>query len=294
MYKKICFCIFYTLLFFTTDAVQAATIKLTTWNIEWLVSEKDIQNTPIPHNVNLRKSDDFGILQRYVIKLHSDIIALQEIGSLETLNSIFPANDYVFFISKDFIAQHTALAVRKNMIEHIEQNTDLTALSTLNESHPLRSGLDVTLYTRGHNSLRILVLHLKSGCQDYPLTHKNLKAACRLLKKQLPILQEWVQKRLEKKQAFIILGDFNRIISPNDFFFQSLSEKMTTPTFPTAYQASPCWGGGYFIDGFILDQNAAQWFIPNSLRVLRYQEQDYAQQNQLSDHCPVSITLSIP
>ncbi|CAI3926856.1 Metal-dependent hydrolase [Commensalibacter communis] len=294
MYNKIFVYILYTLCLINSASAQAEILKLTTWNLEWLVSQKDIQNTPIPHNVNLRNTSDFQQLQQYAIKLQSDIVALQEIGSLETLRFVFPANEYLFFISRDPIAQHTALAVRHSVFAHIEQNPDLTELGNINGSHPLRSGLDLTFYTKEKNSLRILVLHLKSGCQDYPLTNKALKPSCQFLKEQLPILQEWIRKRLMEKQAFIILGDFNRVISPNEFFYKSLSEKITSPTFPTAYQANPCWGGSYFIDGFMLDHHTTKWFIPNSLSVLKYKEQGFNQQNQLSDHCPVSIKLSIP
>lgn len=292
MYKKILIYLFYTLFLFISESAHAKNLKLATWNVEWLVSQKDIEVTPIPHDVLLRQPSDFQALLQYNNKLNADIVALQEVGSIETLNSIFPKNQYLFFISNDPIAQHPALAIRKNIFDHIQQNPDLTELSHTAFSRPLRSGLDVTVYTQ-HDSIRILVVHLKSGCQDYPLDRQQLKKSCLLLKEQQPILQEWIKKRLEEKQAFIILGDFNRVVSPNEFFFKELSTK-TSLTIPTAYKANPCWNGNYFIDGFLLDPITTQWLIPNSLRVMKYKEQDFDQQNKLSDHCPVSIRLSIP
>lgn len=291
MYKIILFNVFYTLFWLTNVSVQAKTIKLTTWNVEWLVSSKDIINTPIPKDIAIRKTPDFKNLLFYSHKLQADIIAAQEVGSIETLTMIFPTDQYFFFISKDLIAQRTAIVIRKNLFEHIKQNMDLTELSLIHKFRPLRSGLDITIYTK-ENSLRILVVHLKSGCQDYPLDRAKLKQSCLLLKAQLPILKKWVTKRIEEQQAFIVLGDFNRVISPNDSFFTSLSSKNLF--FPTAYKANPCWEGNFFIDGFIIDPKANQWLIQNSLRVMKYTEQGYDAQNKLSDHCPVSVKLSIP
>lgn len=291
MYKKFLLYIFYTLFLLNTTSGQAKILKLATWNVEWLVSQKDTQTSPVPRDVYIRQPADLKLLLHYVEKLQADIIALQEIGSIETLNSIFPQDQYFFFISKDPITQHTALAVRKNIFENIQQNSDLVELSNINKFRPLRSGVDITLYTK-QNSLRILVIHLKSGCQDYPLDRLKLKQPCVLLKDQLPILQKWIQKRVKEKQAFIILGDFNRIISTQDFFFKSLSN--IDLFFPTAYKANPCWEGNYFIDGFIIDPNAIKWFLPNSLRVMKYTEQGNEKQNKLSDHCPVSVKLLIP
>lgn len=288
MYKHI---LLYTLLFLSNTYANAKTLKLATWNVEWLVSYKDSQAAPIPKDIRLRQPESFNKLHHYGEKLQADIIALQEVGSIETLTQIFPTEQYLYFITQDPIAQHTALAIRNNIFVDIQQNPDLIELNPSKSARPLRSGLDITLYTK-ENSLRILVIHLKSGCQDYPLDRPKLKQSCILLKEQQPILQKWIQKRFDEGQAFIILGDFNRIISPNDLFFQKLSDKNLF--YPTAYQANPCWEGNYFIDGFIIDQKAKMWLQPNSLRVMKYTEQGYDEQNQLSDHCPVSIKLSIP
>ncbi|CAI3936376.1 endonuclease/exonuclease/phosphatase family protein [Commensalibacter papalotli (ex Botero et al. 2024)] len=291
MYKKFLLYVFYTLLLLTTRPGRATILKLATWNVEWLVSQKDTQNFPIPQDVNLRQSADFKMLLHYGGKLQADIIALQEVGSIETLNLIFPKDQYLFYISKDPIAQHTALAVRKNIFKDIKQNSDLTELSRIDRFRPLRSGLDITLYTK-QSSMRILVIHLKSGCQDYPLDRPKLKPSCILLKDQQPIIQKWIQNRVKEKQAFIIIGDFNRVVSPQDLFFKSLSN--IDLYFPTAYKANPCWEGNYFIDGFIIDPNANKWFLPDSLRVMKYKEQSNDAQNKLSDHCPVSVKLLVP
>lgn len=288
MYKHI---FFYALLFLTSTYAQAKTLKLVTWNVEWLVSYEDTKTTPIPKDIHLRQPESFKQLYHYGEKLQADIVALQEVGSIKTLNKIFPTGQYFYFITKDPIAQHTALAIRNNVFFNIQQNPDLIELNQSKNSRPLRSGLDITLHTK-ENSLRILIVHLKSGCQDFPLDRPKLKQSCLLLKEQHLILKNWIGKRLKENQAFIILGDFNRIISSHDLFFNKLSDKNLF--YPTAYQANPCWEGNYFIDGFIMDPKAKMWLQPNSLRVMKYTEQGYDEQNKLSDHCPVSVKLSMP
>ncbi|MDI2090581.1 endonuclease/exonuclease/phosphatase family protein [Commensalibacter oyaizuii] len=281
------------LFYFLTLPVYAQPFKIATWNIEWLLSLQDKQNFKVPSGLALRNAQDFKKLAFYTQKLNADIIALQEIGSLQTLQSIFPNNQYVFFITGDTIAQHTALAVRNNFFDRIQRNSDLTELGHISPPHPLRSGLDITIYKNNH-SFRILVVHLKSGCRDQLLNSK--KTACLILKQQHPILKKWISDRLNEHQAFIIIGDFNRVLSAHDPFFDTLTS--TSPdthlTIPTAGMATPCGDGNYFIDGFILDPQASHWLVPNSLRVMVYKEQGNETPKTLSDHCPVSIQLEIP
>lgn len=269
---------------------KAEILKVATWNVEWLLTQKDLKKTTIPNNVILRNTKDFKRLLTYIHKLNADIIALQEVGSIETLQEIIPKEQYLFFISDDLIAQHTAIAIRKNPNYSIERHVDVSALSHIEHTHILRSGLDITIHTK-KDSLRLLVVHLKSGCQSYLLNSRKMD--CIILKQQIPFLQEWIQARIKEQQAFIILGDFNRNISVNDDFFKSLSPSSPL-TIPTAKFATPCWGGGYFIDGFILDPKASNWIINGSLRVMTYTEKDNDSQKLLSDHCPVSIKIALP
>lgn len=282
-----CYCLFLPLPFLS-PSLYARSIKVTTWNTEWLLSLSDRSEYQVPKDVKQRSGQDFVRLAYYINRLDSDIIALQEVGSIETAEQIIPKNQYDFFISQDKVAQHPVLAIRKTVPYHTRQNPDLTALNPMNLSHPLRSGLDITLYD-DKTSIRILVIHLKSQCQDQPLTAPP--QACHLLKQQQAVLRQWIQDRIKEKQAFIIMGDFNRILSIHDGFFQNLSASLILPTNGLA---SPCWGGNYFIDGFILDPLTGRQVINHSLRVMVYKEKEYEMQTRLSDHCPVSIRISLP
>lgn len=273
----------------TVISLQAKTIQITTWNTEWLLSKSDFAHYKTPTDVQLRNPKDITRLAYYARQLNSDLFALQEVGSIETAQQIIPKDQYRFFTTQDEIPQHPVLAIRKTLPFHMIQNPDLVTLSHAGKTHPLRSGLDLTLYN-DHVNIRILVVHLKAQCQDKPLT-SSLKA-CTSLKQQQLALQHWITARVQEHQPFIILGDFNRILSLHDDFFKELS-KITPLTIPTTQLASPCWGGNYFFDGFVLDTTLNQSIIPNSLKVLVYQEKNYMLQSNLSDHCPVSIKLDL-
>ncbi|CAK7192763.1 hypothetical protein COMNV_00971 [Commensalibacter sp. Nvir] len=274
------------LLLFFIYPVYGKPLKLATWNIEWLLSPQDALTYSHPRNIRLRNDKDFNELRFFISKLNADVIALQEIGSIQTL---FPKDQYQFLITTDSTAQHSALAIRKGIFHSFTQWKDFTALSYVGVHHKVRSALDVTLYTQ-KSSLRLLVLHLKSGCSQNNLNTK--KDACEILEKQSHFLAQWIRERFEEKQPFLLLGDFNRVLSQDDRFFKNLSD---FPIFlPTAKQATPCWGGNYFIDGFLLPMEVKRWFIDNSLKVLTFNNKNKNDQIKLSDHCPVSISLDIP
>ncbi|MUH04893.1 endonuclease/exonuclease/phosphatase family protein [Commensalibacter sp. ESL0392] len=275
--------------FFASFTLHARTIKITTWNTEWLLSKSDLDKYEIPSDIQARHSKNFTRLSLYARKLNSDIIALQEVGSVETARRILPEDQYDFYITQDNIAQHPVLAIRKKLSYNIIKNPDLTALSKNDKTHILRSGLDLTLYDHRIN-IRILVVHLKAHCPERSLYSQQ--KACNILNQQKIIIQKWIADRIKDKQAFIILGDFNRIVSFNDEFFQSLSTESSL-SIPTSQLASPCWGGNYFLDGFILDPILSESIIPNTLKVLVYKEKQYMIHADLSDHCPVSLNLSL-
>ena len=68
----------------------------------------------------------------------------------------------------------------------------------------------------------------------------------------------------------------------------------TPLTRATEGYSSPCWGHEAFIDHILIGGAARAWVMPNSLRVLAYRETDRAWKERLSDHCPVSVRLTVP
>jgi endonuclease/exonuclease/phosphatase family metal-dependent hydrolase len=140
--------------------------------------------------------------------------------------------------------------------------------------------------------LRILAVHLKRGCRDVKLT-RGTSPACSDLRSQIAPLADWIAARSAAGEAFLVLGDFNRTMDGRDQFWGML--RKTAPLIRvTEGRASPCWGGEAFIDHILAGGPARIWVRPELLRVLLYQETGLEWKDRLSDHCPVSVRLSLP
>jgi endonuclease/exonuclease/phosphatase family metal-dependent hydrolase len=147
----------------------------------------------------------------------------------------------------------------------------------------------VTLHLAG-GDLRILAVHLKTGCREAPLTGP---AACATLRAQLAPLQAWIAKLAAGNVPFLVIGDFNRWMDGADPFWAGLRQAAPLVR-ATEGRSSTCWGGGGFIDHIIAGGAARDWLVPESLRVLVYRETGVAWKERLSDHCPVSARLRVP
>jgi endonuclease/exonuclease/phosphatase family metal-dependent hydrolase len=267
-----------------------ATVKLTTWNMEWLTA-RGAGDGQLPPDVVPRVPGDFVRLRAYAAALDADVIAVEEVDGPEVLARVFPTTQYHLVFTHDHVVQRVGLAVRYGI--GVTQNDDVTALDVYgaDAKFPLRSGLDATLHFDDGRTLRVLAVHLKSGCWDRALGGKA--PACVALAEQLPVLQAWIAARQAEHTPFAVLGDFNRVMDGKDPFVAAL-DAAAPLTRATAGFADPCWDGDRFIDHILLGGAAAGWLVPASLRVLVYRETDDADRAHLSDHCPVSVRLNLP
>ncbi|MBB2154875.1 endonuclease/exonuclease/phosphatase family protein [Gluconacetobacter diazotrophicus] len=265
------------------------TIKVSTWNLDWLTARAAGDPT-LPPDVHPRADADLRRLAVYAARLDADIVGFQEVDSPALAARLFPPGRYRIVMTADPVVQRTGLAVATSLT--IERHPDLAALDVYPPTapHPLRSGLDVTIGD-GTANLRVLVVHLKAGCRD--AAPSDRRAACLTLARQMAVLDDWVAQRHDEGVPFLVMGDFNRNLTPGDPFFHLLDQDGPL-TLATAGRASPCWGGTYFIDHLLLGNQARGWLRPDSLRVLTYDEQDPARAPALSDHCPVSVRLEMP
>jgi endonuclease/exonuclease/phosphatase family metal-dependent hydrolase len=263
----------------------AAELKLATWNLEWLTSRGE-GDPQIPADVHPRQPGDFDLLRRYATELDADVIAIQEVDGAAVAARVFPPDRYSIHMTRDHVIQRVGIVVRRGL--HYTVNPDDTDLDV--DRH-LRSGADITLNLPKF-SLRILAVHLKTGCFD-AIQGRSSRRACAELRDQIPPLRNWIAARSAEGMPFTVLGDFNHHMEGHDLLWATLSEAAPLVR-ATEGHASPCWGGEAFIDHIMLGGPARDWLVPDSLRVLVYRETDEAWKERLSDHCPVSVRLRVP
>jgi endonuclease/exonuclease/phosphatase family metal-dependent hydrolase len=263
---------------------QAAELKLATWNLEWL-TERDHE---LPADVQPKQPADIDLLRRYAEELNADVIAIEEVDGSAIAGRIFPREQYSIHLTRDRVVQRVGLVVRRGI--NYSVNPDVSAFN-VDPGHQLRSGADITLRL-AHGPLRVLALHLKTGCFDQSLS-RAASRSCMELREQIPPLIDWIKARTEEGVPFAVLGDFNRHMERRDQFWAALREAAPLLR-ATEGSASPCWGGEAFIDHILLGGAARDWLLPNTLRVLVYRETGAAWKQRLSDHCPVSVRLHLP
>jgi endonuclease/exonuclease/phosphatase family metal-dependent hydrolase len=264
----------------------AGELKLATWNLEWL-TDRRAGDPELPQDVRPKPAEDIERLRHYAMELDADVVAIQEVDGPGIAARVFPPEAYALHLSRDRIVQRVGVAVRRGI--RFSVNPDLTGLD-VDPGHQLRSGVDITLMLPAA-PLRILVVHLKTGCFSQRLDFMTSRA-CSELGQQVPPLLHWIAARHADGIAFALLGDFNRRMEGRDQFWSAL--RQTAPlSRATEGRISPCWGGEKFIDHIILGGPARDWLEPETLRVLTYRESDTRQQH-LSDHCPVSVRLHVP
>jgi endonuclease/exonuclease/phosphatase family metal-dependent hydrolase len=263
-------------------------LKIATWNLNWFTA-RPAGDPDLPADVHPRAPEDFARLAAYAARLDADVVALEEVDGPEMAARLFPPDRYRLHFTQDHVIQRVGLAIRRGIA--FTANPDLTALDPYPEARfRLRSGADVTLDLPG-GPLRLLAVHLKTGCAEEALiSHRR---ACETLRAQIPALAGWVATRQAEHAAFLVLGDFNRVMPPDDPLLARL-EAAGPLTLATAGHASPCWGGDNFIDQIIAGGAARSWMDAASLRVLVYRETGEDWKDRLSDHCPVSVRLMPP
>ena len=263
-------------------AAHAAELKLATWNLDWL-TERDHD---LPPDVRLRSAAEFDRLRQYALQLDADVVAMEEVDGRDMAARVFPPDRYSIHMTRDFVVQRVGFAVRRGI--HYTVNPDVTGMD-VDPGHRLRSGADITLQLA--TPLRVLAVHLKTGCFDQPHRRKAQRA-CAELAEQIPPLRDWIAARQAEGMAFVVLGDFNRHMAAGDPVWRALAQSAPL-TLATAGHSSPCWGGEAFIDHIVLGGAARTWLEPDSLRVLVYRETADDWKDRLSDHCPVSVRLHL-
>jgi endonuclease/exonuclease/phosphatase family metal-dependent hydrolase len=173
-------------------SAAAETIKVATWNIENLTEES-------------RTVAELSMMADLVDILDADVIALQEVDGPEAAQLIFDPNEYEFHFSSQNNPQRTGFAIRRGVA--FTANPDFEEL----DIGDVRRGADLTVTLDGQ-PLRLLSVHLKSFCHQDDLDNvsPNDNTDCGKLKRQIPILESWIEDRAQEGVPLVVLGDFNR------------------------------------------------------------------------------------
>ncbi|HEX5655776.1 MAG TPA: endonuclease/exonuclease/phosphatase family protein [Polyangiales bacterium] len=255
---------------------------MASWNLEWL--NRANGSGPVK-----RSDADYARLRAYAERLAADVIAFQEVDGVEAARRVFDPARYQLHVATRGDTQRTGFAVRKGITLQIHPDYDEL------DRGGLRAGADVTV-VKGELTLRILSVHLKSGCFDAPLN--GAQRECQKLAEQLPILETWIDQRGREHVPAVVLGDFNRRLFARkaDAFWAQLDDADPPDSdlwSPTDGQPSTCWSGEHpdFIDHIVLNVPAKRASISDSFEMFQYDASDNGKRRVLSDHCPIALTF---
>lgn len=269
----------------------AATLKIAAWNLEHLAEKDDTGCRP-------RQEADYAALRAHVGRLDADVIAFAEVETRKAAERVFDPATYTIVMSgrpdsgrqgycgrnattgPTIRKQDVGFAVRKGV--RFTRHADVSALGLGDPD--LRWGVDITL--EGPRPLRLLAVHLKSGCArgaEYE--------ACPILFDQVPVLRAWMDARRSAGEAFAVLGDWNRRMAvPGDDVWRRLNGDGVALVDAAGGRGATCVARyPDYIDHIVLDPRAATRMAPGS-----FEEYDYgvAEAEHPSDHCPVAVRVA--
>lgn len=297
-----------------------ASLKLATWNLEWLIAPADLKAlkascTPpdasapaavrqIPCDVAYRLergARDFRVLAQYATRLDADVIALQEVDGAAAASLVFPG--YRFCFTARNHVQNNGFAIRAGLPYRCDPD-----LRSLAPNDRLRRGAQLVLFPGEPRELRLLGVHLKSGCSRDPLDGPS--KACAELARQVPALEAWVDEQARAGRRFAVLGDFNRNLLGEQGPARSPAGRLRNAwaelddadppeaDLVNAAEHAPMRncrpGQSYdaYIDFIVLSRRLGIDLIPGSFERITYSARD-AHRTRLSDHCPMAARIRL-
>lgn len=274
-------------------AGHAGELRVVAWNLEHLNDTNGRGCLP-------RRQRDYDVIARQVEKLDADIVAFQEVENEAAAHRVFPRSRWRVEVSSrpstdpgrpcwDRPRQRlghlaTGFALRRGIAYRRHRD-----VSELGGSDPFeRWGTDVTV-TWGGRELRLLSVHLKSGCwgnrQDEDGERKGI---CAFLRGQVGVIGAWIEARRARREAFAVLGDFNRrLAAPGDWAWNALSPPSASLELPTAGRVARCDPRfREFIDHFVLGAGAETMLVSGSFR-------EIPRKGRHPDHCALSVDFRL-
>ena len=296
------------------SAAGAGPLRIGTWNLEWMMTPEtfdalagncfgkngraggDDRSFPCDLIPKGRWSaQDLAQLRDFAASADLDVIVLQETDGRGVAKRIFP--DYVFCFTTRHNVQNVGFAVRRGIPHRCDRDYRALGLDDY-----VRRGADLTLYPGTSRAIRLLAVHLKSACNSGALS--DSRDACRQLQRQVPILEDWIDRRARAANAFAVIGDFNRrfdleretardaggrivAIWPEINDGEPPGAALTNPG--VEHGAVGC-GNGFGarepIDHFVLGRKLDHALVAGSYKVW-----EYPKYRHWPDHCLLSIEL---
>ncbi|WP_305988084.1 endonuclease [Roseibium sp. MMSF_3544] len=293
----------------TTSTAMSATgeLRLATWNIEnfWHVEGEHLRPNRDGSQGTTRYGEDYKAIRQVIEDLDADVIGLQEIGAPAGVRLLFPSTDWDMVFSKRLDDDlndnpdqldtdterdiYTAVVVRRDAAKIV--GTERIALNNLGgKKDRLREGTAVLLEVDGEE-IWVASIHLKSGC--FSDNNLNSSGTCRTLAKQIPLLEDWLDRKSEAEQKVALLGDFNRQIDrANDVVRKDLDDGKPVDMFKVPHrQQLPCTAfnpsARTSIDYVII--NEPLWAYVTVPPTPKFDFSD----PQISDHCPVFVDVKL-
>jgi endonuclease/exonuclease/phosphatase family metal-dependent hydrolase len=170
----------------------------------------------------------------------------------------------------------------------------------LSMNDDVRRGVEARIFPGTQQELRLLSVHLKSGCSRDPLD--SARAGCAQFARQIPALERWIDAQAAEQKPFAVLGDFNRDLR-REPAGASLWAEIDDANPPAADLVNTAEGQAFqncmtsqtfsgFIDYIVLGRQMAQGLVKESFGRALFRQKD-ALRRKLSDHCPVFIRLRV-
>jgi len=144
--------------------------------------------------------------------------------------------------------------------------------------------------------LRLLSVHLKSFCHQNDLDNVSPSdnTDCGKLKRQIPILESWIEERAQEGVPLVVLGDFNRRFNiAGDDMWADLDDGHPDLTKHTEGLTSACMNFRFpdYIDHVVTDTRATTLARPGSFEQVLFTTVDPDGDADLSDHCPIAVVF---
>jgi len=269
-------------------------LRVVAWNVEHLAA-------PIDTGCRPRSEDELFELRAYAQRLDADIVALQEVASLEAVALVFPEDEWQLFLSErpdsdpyecrgsgnTSTQQKLAFAV-SNDIEVLSQ-ADFDELGLDNPG--LRHGMELTV-SIPLGEIDLLNVHLKSGCfvDDFSRADSD---ACQTFAQQAPVLDAWVEEKEASSNPYLILGDFNhRLSAPYNQLTRLVSDNSDgSPSSLVITTADMIGCHPWYpapIDHILMGNMQDPALVTSAMA---HDFDDMDPDAMLSDHCAVSLTM---